>query len=703
MKRGQAELIIIIGLFAVLALVAYFTYQSGIFVSSAVPESIKAEQEQVKNSVLNLARTGASRVIEITEAHGGYLNLSLLAGDYDFEPGFDYTVFMQTKVPYWQKCQNDISPTKALAKRNIESGLEFYLKKNLNDTLAVYGENITYDLENLDVKATILNDKIDFEVDLPTTVQDYEIEQPYAFSIPSKFGDIFDFAKDFASASASKRFLESFTINTIYSSNTLKTSGVLTECGDSIYLSTDDIKNGLYGAIEYTLANILWWQEMPAAGSGFKVYAIEDLNGKKYPHLSPIRFYLPDGFKPSASAPVIVTNNEYIIDYLIFVLPACIKAYNLKYTVSYPVIIRINDQLTGHGFNFASLVFVDNMTKGECTAAGIVPGPSACENLACSANIAVVDGNNNALENVSVFFGGCLIGKTGDNGVVEGSIACGEQIFMMQKPGYELYMQTLSSSSVNGTYKLHKIPELTIKFADVLITENSSTFSLPDGNITNINYRKCTVNTATETVFTNLSSTENPGRHYMLTNINSSSVPEGCSNNPACESCYADPANNNDDCIACSRLCTANITDSVTVDYITAGNYDIECEIWDTENYIVKGGFKSNYNLPEQDSNLYFYIPRGIDDASAAESEKIEITERLRNWCSMEPVSVAEQKNTIGITGVCGCHELRGLIDKEFLSCMGSMNDLFDSNWNCNRDNVLSEIYSRCGYRVLGC
>lgn len=691
-RKAQVEFIVIVGLLVVVVSVIYFAYQM-VISPTPVPSAISQEQKMVEDSVINLIRGGTDETIKTMEAHGGYLVASSLTDPSAVNPTLpEQVIFMHQGVPYWQKCQNDISPSKNDVKLWMETGIINYILKYMNETLDVYGKNVTYSLSALSVNANILGNKIDISVNLPTTVGGYHIQQPYIVSIPTKFGEILDFAKDYASDAATERFFEYFTINSIYFSRTLATQGALTECGESIYLTVDMIEDGLYGAIVYGLTNLLWWQPMSSDTSVTKVYAIESLNGNQYPQLN-VGVYLSDDFAVRVSNPLSVTNNRYIVQGP-WTVPVCIALYNWKYSISYPLILRVDDPLTGYAFNFASLVHVDNMMPGSCTDLGITSRVSICENLNCSARIGVIDGNSNPVVSASVSFGNCSVGKTGIGGFVEAPIDCGIHTLVIHKSGHEYYAENVSSSAISGTYVLNKVPTLTTHFRDVTMQQREV---LDPFDVILLRYNKCSIGYVTERLTGNFNSTETQIA-YPLTNIDLGTIPGGdCFDQEPCQICTTSHDTGN--CTLCTQLCGGDVAGGGIIGYVPGGDYNVDGELLGIVDLKMRGGFKTAYTIPDDNTTLYFYVPRGVDDHTISEAQKLQLTSRLRNWCNMEPITTSEQQSTIKMTAGCSCSQLKDLIEREFTSCVNSS----IADGDCNENNVVNTIQTDCGYSILGC
>jgi hypothetical protein len=240
-KRAQAEFVIIAGI-ALLAVVAIYFAYSGEFTPTNLPSGVYQRQQAVQQSVLSLAGKGADEALKVMEAHGGYPTAELLGnGTYQVPP---FAIFINEGVPYWAECDQNLAPSRDNVTRWFEKSVEKYIEGHIAEIQNTYKkDNVTFDLSRLSVSANVLSNphKIEMTVNLPTKVRGYSMVSqlyPYKISKDTKLGEILDFANNFSSSQAKKRFLEVFTEASIYMSADaadgqpkLPTGGFLTSCG----------------------------------------------------------------------------------------------------------------------------------------------------------------------------------------------------------------------------------------------------------------------------------------------------------------------------------------------------------------------------------------------------------------------------------------------------------------------------------------
>ncbi|MHA2065755.1 MAG: hypothetical protein ACXABY_15365 [Candidatus Thorarchaeota archaeon] len=561
----------------------------------------------------------------------------------------EHVLFVGEGVPYWQKCQHDLSLSREEIKRTFEFALKNYILKHTDEFLDFFGKNVTFDLPRLDVDANILRDKIVLTVTLPTTVNGYDIREPYTREVSTKFGEIIDFAADVAKEFSVNRELEYFTIYSIYFSKNLwdghpklPTIGVMTQCGENVLRSPRQISRYLLETAEYVLTNTFWWRGLSTSRSRSRTFGIEDVNGERYMDLN-IKMHLPDDFAFAARGRTILfTNNELLLDMDMFVIPRCVSAYKQVYDVSYPVVISVDDPLSGNSFNFGSMVHVTDswgeMSPGRCDF-DITKYTNDCKDLECNANIRVVwhkysDGSNEPLEGALVTIGDCFGEKTDSDGHVEGPVECGlQELSIYHNSSFGFYSEIVSSSELSGTYELHYKPGMTAHFRKVVVENDSDA-----------KYR-CLIEGFGDNEFVIGKMDSGSGEYGLYNTLETSET--NCMDTPECQECMdvnTDGVDAIDDiniCRTCQDLCTAGDLESdVDIDYIPSGDYFVDVSVRDIQNGYEKGKIDLDYRLSEDTEDLYVYIPDigkdvfGIDNSDGEDMEDIVV-----NRCGIDLIT----------------------------------------------------------------
>jgi len=487
------EFIVLVGVVIVIAIVTFYAYSTNVIFPTYVPQGVAQEQKLVGDAVTNIGRQGADTAIMWIEQQGGYVVPDLN----------NSVVFASIAVPYWQKCDDtSMKPTLAEIAGRLENAVKNYMNYSLREKTEYFSKNVTFGFDQISVSANILDNRVDFSVNLPTTVQGHAIQQPYLFSVPTKLGEIYEFGSDYAEDAAQNRYLELFVLSSMYFSNRiheggevhpeLPTTDVLVKCGERIERTPDEISDTLEGIIEYTLVNTIWWEPFPTDNSQPKTYSIESLGGKKYQQLDPL-FYLPDGFDIPISSGIHITNPSPLLTSRVLTTGGlCVGTYQVMYSLGFPVIVRVHDELTGHDFNFATLQNINEMMPGECGSesqseicvyssdstggsmectqqSSEIPGIMGCTDANCPIAVTVVrpdgSGGTAPVENASVIFGSCLLGKTGPDGKTEGLVTCEEKdMYIYHYPEgytYEDFKQqfyrkcSVAPGSASGQYTVY--------------------------------------------------------------------------------------------------------------------------------------------------------------------------------------------------------------------------------------------------------
>ena len=660
-KKAQAEIVVIIGVLVLAVAVVYYAVSGG-FPSSSIPRNLYDRQKAFHDSFTALARKGADNALMVMEMHGGYPTAEILGnGTYDIPP---FAVFMGEGVTYWTRCEQNLTPSRKDVTHWLELAVENYIREHITEVTGSY-KNVTIDLSRLSVSANILSNprKIDISVNLPTTVDGYNMVSqfyPYKISLDSKLGEIYDFASDLSEAQSSKRFLEVFTIASIYMSADapdgypkLPTGGFLTNCGETIFRTPDQISIYLKGIAEYVLTQTLWWQNMPVDPSKPKVYAIDsEIMSTQYRDLN-IQMYLPDDFQFTTQGSVVVKNNKRAFTSPMWTASDCLGVYNMAYALSYPVIVRVKDPLSGYSFNFALFVFVDNtagkMQPGRCQ--DIKTAQDLCKEADCSARMKVTDEAGRPILGAVATFGDCGIGYSDSDGVIHGKIKCGtSELNIYMNSSYDYYNQNVSSSDINGTYVLHSITNITAHFNKVTIVDQ--------GEI-----RKCFVGKASDYIFLDFVSAG--GNLYTMTNIDPESIPENCTNQACLDECQK--SLNIELCTSCASGCMGGVLDSTSNDFIPAGSYDTNATMMNL--YIMKetGGFIAPYALRASTKSIYIHVPETTPDYHLPESKKLSLVQDMKE-CQIEPISENTYPKTTIVT-TCTCENLKAVWEDVKSSC----------------------------------
>lgn len=466
-RKGQIEFAVIAGLIILIAVVIFFTLQTGIIVPPISPDV-----RTVQNSMENFIRGAAQETLKNMSTYGGYL-----------EPGFFSVTYLGESVPFWHLNGQISIPD---VPSNLVQGVTDYLADNKEGFAASFeGKNVT--VGDPQVTMNILTNQIDFTVNMPTTVNGVPVQQPYRVTIPTKFGEQYEFSKSFVNFVNINRPFEYFIINSMVISEydglvqKVPTYIHLTHCGDFVFKTWWDIKPEM----EYLIKSVLAHTYMPGKvplnimhETNYPKWPIPSLDGKEY-HDVNITFDLPDDFE-------LMHDNFQLSPDPIMVFAEPIPLVGIcqsgpvyvDYYLSFPVLVRVNDPLTGNTFQFAIHVYVlDNKPGSWVDVSGYEPDiqTQICQAQECSIKIMVEDSNRDPVPYAAVNFMGCNLGRTSLGGVLETIAPCGLGPLEVYKEHYATYDEMKTSDEVgNVTVTLKKIPYVNIHLYEVNVFNNTA-------------------------------------------------------------------------------------------------------------------------------------------------------------------------------------------------------------------------------------
>ncbi|RLJ07846.1 MAG: hypothetical protein DRP12_01560 [Candidatus Aenigmatarchaeota archaeon] len=427
MVRGQLEIFAIIGLVVIGIVAVYYLFLSA---PSAIPSESPAVPERLKHVqswILNLLQEKLSENLRTLERQGGY-----------FYPAADSPVYAGSPVAYWANCSSTVYPELQEIESLLKEKTLADVLDEINETMEIDNKQVVFQKNDAKLELSIKDDRIVYALWLPTRVEGEELAQPYAGSIPTRFGYIYKFARDFADFQASTRALEWATIRNIYYSE-LPTFGWLAGCGNFIHLTYQEATDLLTGVVKHTLSNILWWREPSGNSQVAPIAYIESVNNNRYEDLLP-QLHLPDNYKVETSE-IFLGPTEPVLETpppLSIISFVCIQWYSVNYTFSFPAIVSVFDELTKNWLNFAVLVSVDRMRPSVERCGISISAGGLCENPQHPISLKIIDGVGNAIENAIVNYEGCIL-RSDQNGNVTGNVSAERGILQVFKEGYSVY------------------------------------------------------------------------------------------------------------------------------------------------------------------------------------------------------------------------------------------------------------------------
>jgi hypothetical protein len=240
MRKGQMEALIIFGIVVVVVIIAIYAMSgSGLF-KNPIPKGVYEEQSIVADDVKNLVRDSADETLKTMMAHGGYHPDPEISG----LPA-DTTRFLLTDVPVWQSCSNTNIPALSDVKGWMEASIKRMVEEGIGQIEEKFKNRVDFEdnpdriAVDIDIKGAnqLEPDYIEITLTMDTTVNagddEYAMSSdfyPYKVRVNTNFGRIYQFARDFAEASARDppegRFFDMFTIEAIYFSKELENTHV---------------------------------------------------------------------------------------------------------------------------------------------------------------------------------------------------------------------------------------------------------------------------------------------------------------------------------------------------------------------------------------------------------------------------------------------------------------------------------------------
>ncbi|MBI4176232.1 MAG: hypothetical protein HY518_03440 [Candidatus Aenigmarchaeota archaeon] len=486
------EFVAIIGIAIVAVVVILFAF------SGAGP-ALSPDQRTVSDSVGNMIRQATLETISTVGEQGGYLTQ-------DYPQGA--VVFSGGRTPYWEYNGNVVVPD---IEENIEKGIEQYVDRNKESLRESFGFDISFGPPR--VSMSTMADKMEVTVSMPTTIKGESFSQPYKVAVPTRFGEIIDFSPKFARYANDNRPIETFTLASMALSPVDATSRgpaqtvpfvvQLNRCGESVYKDYGSIRGEVDGIIRRTLARTYLPGKYPVhEAGGYDTYELQDtgtlVDDKVTPFIDPsvtspqytlepidgnpyseidLSFWLPDGFSLSRNSFAFTPDPVIAYPKPIPMTDICqSEPVYVKYSLNYPVIVKVKDPLTGASLNFANTVFIKDNQPAPWADVGVYAAQAdLCDSIPlCIADVHVADGSGRPVEAASVSFIGCPAGETDATGAFRGRVICGLGLLQVEKEGYDTFGDLYSSSKLPGArVTLQKRPGFTLSLYEVNVRDES--------------------------------------------------------------------------------------------------------------------------------------------------------------------------------------------------------------------------------------
>jgi hypothetical protein len=419
-RKAQAETALILGLVVIAIIVAAYAYSSFTAPFTDIT-ALSEEQRSVDAYVRDAIMTAAIRTLGKIYGQGGY---------YDASSAPRTLNYMNLDIAYWQVCDDVDIPD---IEDEVEKGVYDYLRRKLPVKTDIAGRQVEFTIDALDIGARVFENKISLSVNLPTKVDGVPLPQPFTLDVESKLGRIYDFAVDFSNYQKEYRKLEQNLMKHINISNPdeseegacwLPTLGLY---DGTLSRGWTMIEKCMEMQIDHTLSHTFEWEKpwlmsdgtlSPSLLKNAYIFQIKksDESWGQYADLEV-------EFRYGGVEGRLLTRNEpefYLMtdpDPLIFRpqgIPGVlsITAYDVKYDISFPVVISVRDEILERNFNFVNFVNIkDSRASNQWCMESEPPDPQteACrlEVAGEEMDLTVTDTDGTPLPNVYVQFGPC--------------------------------------------------------------------------------------------------------------------------------------------------------------------------------------------------------------------------------------------------------------------------------------------------------
>jgi len=356
-KRGMVTLFIIIGLVLLIVIgLFYYLKESLILKDIFIPKEIIPLQKYAEKCI----RDAASQAIFLASMQGGYIELpKKITKDPE---AYILTGF---KVPMWYYKTEDRTPSIQSFVFYIESYINEQSLQCINNFEPFKEQYDINDIKKITTKVKLNNQEMIIDSELDTTVKAKNKNTVIKFpkittKQPTKIKKLFLLAKEIMLRENTDNFLEILTDDMIASSDYLPYAGIEMTCDDRTWTVNSMIpyvKNMLVHNFKF-----LTFEDTAYQPTGYDYYEKQyrvSLKGNDYKDLQVNTIYNPKWnlqLEVSPNKKGIVKPLEFTMSNFVF---ACVKLYNHKYSVEYPLLFQIIDKDNSNNvFYFATPVLI---------------------------------------------------------------------------------------------------------------------------------------------------------------------------------------------------------------------------------------------------------------------------------------------------------------------------------------------------------
>lgn len=434
--KGQVEFIVVFAFIAIVVVVILVS--SGIFVADRdqpIVTGLEEEKKLIKDSILNAIKDSAKNELKEIYRTGGITNSSGNTVKYGAK-----------EIGIWWDCEGMRMPD---IKRTLEENLEEGIKRILEPEMEFFGKKVSIDLRGIDISVSIQGDGVKIDVDMPTYVENSSIQQPYSVLIRSKLKDIIDLSEEITNQNVNSKFFESVTLNTILHSNPeekwLPTIDLRTGCGNTLFKTENEVRDSVESLVMYTASHTVFNRSvLNLPENPFYVLGVSDLDIE-------VSFIYPEDWDFKNNFDVKPDPVVFYPKPILSFSSACIETLDVSYSLRYPIVVMIEDDLFEELFNFVLMVNIDENKPGCGFMKGWkTPYYGKCVTESeCIANLNVKDYKGLPVSHALVTFGGCALGETNSLGLLNTGIPCMIGEISVHKEGYREHKKLVKSDDLD--------------------------------------------------------------------------------------------------------------------------------------------------------------------------------------------------------------------------------------------------------------
>lgn len=458
-KRGQATLLIILGILIVVALIIVFNFREYIFKTSVeqqekqqlLNEAVKPVKAYLDNCIKYLADDAVGKIglqaghIEISDTKEVINPLLPFSRNLDV---FGNNIF---RVPYWfYETDNGIKKTEVPTIKDMEKEIGNYIDNNINFCV----ENLTFfqDYEISRFKGTksnvVIGDKsvvirIKTSINVNYKGSQQEIND-FNTAIDSSLGKLYKIAKNIFDEENRNLFFEdkTYDIISLYKDD-IPISGIDFSCSVKTW-NYQDIYNNFKQIMS---ANI---PQFKVTGTKYsesdRFYLWKNVISGNYNDVN-VNFLYSDNWPTyldvnPRNGLILKSNGANSGNKNPFLSLLCLQYYNFVYSAKYPILVILTDD-NGYTFQFPIQVILKNNQPRENVLAITYQdqfNDQFCNIRVNDISVSIFDENNNPMDNAEINYQCyglvCSIGETKDGLIKEKFPSCVNGFVIAKKDGY---------------------------------------------------------------------------------------------------------------------------------------------------------------------------------------------------------------------------------------------------------------------------